>query len=83
VDRDHPPATPLVLTGKTEIGAWVQDICARDMTHKVDHQVLSADRMAFTQACRYPNGAGVLCAAFVELRDGQIARLTGVQAWDD
>jgi ketosteroid isomerase-like protein len=82
VDRDNPPASPHVLRGKDDIRAWIEDVCARDMSHRVEQYVVSGDGAAFTEACRYPDGTNVLCVAMLELSNGQIARLTGVQAWD-
>ena len=52
------------------------------MTHRVEMQVVGDGGAAFTEACRYPDGTNVLCAAVLELRDGRIARELGVQAWD-
>ena len=83
IDRINTPSSPRVLHGHEEIRTWVEDICERDMTHRVDMQVLGNGGAAFTEACRYPDGTNVLCAAVLELRDGQIARQVGVQAWDE
>jgi ketosteroid isomerase-like protein len=83
VDRVHTPGSPRLLRGHEEIRAWVEDVCERDMTHRVDMHVLGEHGAAFTEACQYPDGTNVLCAAVLELRGGQIARLTGVQAWDE
>jgi ketosteroid isomerase-like protein len=82
VDRDNPPRSPRVLQGKDQIRAWIEDICDRDMTHRVEQQVASADRAAFTEACRYPDGTNVLCVAMLELSDGYVVHQTGIQAWD-
>src|ERR1700676_3901707 len=61
VDRDNPPSAPRTLRGKAAIREWIEDICARDMTHTVKDQVATADGAAFTQWCRYPDGTQVLC----------------------
>jgi ketosteroid isomerase-like protein len=81
-DRDDTPGNPRVLSGKEEIRAFVQDVCARDMTHRVEHAVADGDRASFLEACSYPDGTNVLCAAALDLRDGLIVRQVGVQAWD-
>jgi ketosteroid isomerase-like protein len=83
IDRINTPSSPRVLRGREEIRSWVEDICERDMTHRVDLQVLGDRGAAFTENCRYPDGTNVLCAAVLELRDGQITRQVGVQAWDE
>jgi hypothetical protein len=53
------------------------------MTHRLEQLVLGDGSAAFTEACQYPDGTRVLCAALLELRDGKIARKVGVQAWDE
>lgn len=83
MDKDHPPARPHVLSGKDEIRAWVEDICSRDMTHRVERQVAGPDGAAFTEACRYPDETRVLRVTLLELKGGLIKRQTGVQAWDE
>ena len=83
VDRIHTPAAPRVLRGHQEIRTWLEDMCERATTHRIDMHVLGHSGAAFTEACRYPDGTNVLCAALLELRDGQIARQVGVQAWDE
>jgi hypothetical protein len=82
VDRIHTPAAPRVLRGRDEIRLWLEDVCERDMTHRLDMQVVGGGGAAFTEACRYADGTNVLCAAVIELRGGRIARQVGVQAWD-
>lgn len=82
-DRITQPGSPRVLHNRGEIEAWIQDTCARDMTHTVQHTVEDDTGAAFTNACRYPDGTNVLCAAVLELADGLIVRQTVVQAWDE
>jgi SnoaL-like domain len=82
-DKLDQPGTPRVLRGRSEIQRWIEDVCARDMTHDVGHSVRDEHGGAFTEECRYPNGTNVLCAAVLEIKDGQIARQVGVQAWDE
>jgi ketosteroid isomerase-like protein len=36
IDRDNPPSKPRHLQGKSEIASYFEDVCGRDMTHKVD-----------------------------------------------
>ena len=83
VDRDNPPSKPREISGRAAIGAYWDDVCGRAMTHKVEATVAEGNRLAFTQACSYPDGAKVLCLSVLELRDGAIARQTAVQAWDE
>ena len=82
-DRINQPGTPRVLHGRDEVAEWLADICGRDMSHHVEHAVADDGGVAFSEACRYPDGTNVLCVTVMELRDGQIARQTVVQAWDE
>jgi len=83
VDRINTPRSPRVLRGRDEIREWIEDICARDMTHEVQTPVLGDRSVAFTEACRYPDGTNVLCATVLELDGGRIVRQVAVQAWDE
>jgi ketosteroid isomerase-like protein len=83
IDRNNPPSKPREVKGKSAIATFWDDICSRAMTHKVDVSIAEGNRLAFTQACAYPDGAKVFCVAVVELKDGRIAQQTVVQAWDE
>ena len=82
-DKISQPAAPRVLRTRGEIHAWLEDTCARDMTHSVRHSVKDETGAAFTEACRYPDGTNVLCATVIELDGGVISAQTVVQAWDE
>ena len=82
IDRDNPPSRPRELAGRAAIGAFYDDVCSRAMTHKVEAGVADGQRLAFTEACAYPDGTRVFCSAMIELANGKIARQTNVQAWD-
>ena len=83
IDRNNPPSQPREIRGRAAIAAFWDDICSRAITHSVDTTIAEGDRLAFTQACAYPDGAKVFCAATLDLKDGKIARQTVVQAWDE
>jgi ketosteroid isomerase-like protein len=83
IDRNNTPSKPREVKGKSAIGTFWDDICSRAMTHKVDTSIAEGDRLAFTQACTYPDGAKVFCLAVIELKNGKIAHQTVVQAWDE
>ena len=83
IDRDNPPSRPRELKGREAIAAFYDDVCSRAMTHRVEAGVSDGRRIAFTQACAYPDGAKVMCLSMLELRDGLVARQTVVQAWDE
>jgi hypothetical protein len=82
VDRNDTPSRPRILRGREEIGAYLGDVCGRDMTHKLEKVVVGNGGAAYTEACQYPDGTRVLCAAMLDLEDGRIVRQSGVQAWD-
>jgi len=82
IDRDNPPSRPRELKGKAAISAYYDDVCSRAMTHKVESGVADGDRLAFTQACAYPDGTRVFCSAMIEFEQGKIAHQVNVQAWD-
>lgn len=83
VDKLTQPGSPRVLRGREEIGEWLADTYARDMTHAVRHTVSDDRGAAYTQACRYPDGTNVLCATVIQLDGGQISDQTVVQVWDE
>jgi hypothetical protein len=83
IDRNNPPSKPREVKGRAAIDTYWGDICSRAMTHKVEMTIADGDRLAFSQACSYPDGAKVLCLSVLELKDGMISRQTAVQAWDE
>jgi hypothetical protein len=82
IDHDHPPGKPHQIVGRAAIGAYFDDVCGRTMTHRVENSCLDVNRLAFTQACAYPDGKRVICSAMAELSGGKIVNQTIVQAWD-
>ena len=82
LDRDHPPAAPLVFTGLEQIGAYYRDVCARNITHQVRDAVSTPGGLAYTQHCRYPDGLAVVCATVATTRSGKIRTQTAIQVWD-
>lgn len=83
IDRNNPPSRPRELAGKAAISAFWNDVCSREMEHKVDATVASGNRIALTETCAYPDGLRVFCAAMMDIADGRIVRQTMIQAWDE
>jgi SnoaL-like domain len=83
VDRNRPPSAPMRLTGKNAIAEFWRDVCARDMTDRVGHEVVGADRAAFVDECGYPDGCAVMSAMTLDLYAGRIVRHLTVQVWDE
>jgi hypothetical protein len=82
-DPTAQPSSPRVLRGRDEIAGWVQDVCARELTHAVTHGVQDDHGAAYALACSYPDGTKVLCASVLELEHGLITDQTVVQVWDE
>lgn len=83
VNRNTTPSSPQVLRGREEIAEALRDVCAREMTHRVENEVVGEERISFQEACEYPDGIRVLGAQTLELRDGKIVRQVNVEAWDE
>src|SRR5262245_29731766 len=83
IDRNNPPSEPREVKGKSAITTFWDDICSRAMTHEVAQTIAEGDRLAFTQACTYPDGMKVYCDAMLDLKDGKFGRQPLVTAWDD
>jgi hypothetical protein len=82
IDRDNPPSNPRSIEGRSAIAAYFEDVCGRDMTHRLEAGVATGNRLAFTQSCAYADGTKVFCSAMIDLKGGKIARQVVVQAWD-
>jgi ketosteroid isomerase-like protein len=82
IDQENPPSRPREIRGHAAIASYFDDVCGRAMTHRVERGVAEADRIAFTQACTYPDGKRVFCAASLDLAGGKIKRQVSIQAWD-
>ncbi len=82
IDTINPPSKPRVIKGAADIGAYLEDVCGRDMTHTLDSGVVDAKHLAFVEGCRYADGTRVTASAMAELGPGGIVKQTTVQAWD-
>ena len=83
VNRNTPPSSPNVIRGNEAIAEYIEDVCGRDMTHRVEREVIGQDRIAFNEACEYSDGIKVLGATTLEVRDGKIVQQVNVEAWDE
>ncbi len=82
IDRDNPPSRPRELKGKAAIASYYNEVCGRAMSHQIEAGIADGKGLAFTQACSYPDGTRVFCAAMLDIAAGKIVRQTAVQAWD-
>lgn len=83
IDNDNPPSKPRTIAGARDIGAFLDDVCSRDMTHTVDMGLIDGNAMAFVQGCTYSDGTRVIASNIAELGPKGIVRQTTVQAWDN
>jgi hypothetical protein len=83
VNHNTPPSSPFELHGKEEIAEYLRDVFGREMSHRVENEVVGEERIAFNVACEYPDGTRVLAAENLETREGKIVRQTEVVAWDE
>ena len=83
VNKNTTPSSPQVVSGKEDISEYLRDIFGREMTHRIENEVVGDDRIAYFEACEYPDGTRVLGAETLEVRDGKIVRHVNVEAWDE
>ena len=85
VDRRDQPSHPHAMSGTAAIGEFLDDQCGRDMEHRLEQVVVSADgsHAAYLEQCRYPDGTRVMSTSMLDLRDGRIISQTSLQAWDE
>jgi hypothetical protein len=83
VNRNTTPSSPREVRGKGEITEYLRDVCGRAMTHHIENEVVGEERVAFNEACEYPDGTKVLTATTLEVRDGKVAQQVNVEAWDE
>jgi hypothetical protein len=83
IDQRTPPAAPARYTGRDALMALAEDLERRGIRMQVDDGFIAADRGALRMVCTYPDGNQVVEHTLLTLRDGKIARWSGVQAWDE
>ena len=72
-----------MLRGREAIAEYLKDVCGRDIKSCIEDEVVGEERIAFNEACQYPDGTRVLTATTLEVQDGKIARQVSVEAWDE
>ena len=83
IDSDNPPSKPRTIKGAKEIGAFLDDVYSRDMTHTIEMGVMDGKMLAFVQGCKYGDGTRVIASNTAELGPKGIVKQTTVQAWDN
>ncbi len=82
IDSINTPSKPRVITGARDIGAFLDDVCSRDMTHTIDTGVVEGRMLAFVESCKYSDGTRVIASNTAEFGPNGIVNQTVVQAWD-
>jgi len=82
IDQRTPSATPARHTGRDALVALAEDLERRGIRMRVDDGFIAEDRGALRIVCTYPEGNQVVEHTLLTLRDGKVARWSGVQAWD-
>ena len=83
VNRNNPPARPLILRGHAQFRPMVEDICSREMTHEIVRMVAGEGALAYRVNCRYPDGCNVVGVYMAAVKEGRIVSETGVDCWDE
>lgn len=81
-DQRTPPAAPAVHRGREALLALAEDLEHRGIQFRIDDGFIAGDRGALRVICTYPDGKQVVEHTLLTVRDGKIARWSGVQAWD-
>lgn len=82
IDSINTPSKPRTISGIREIGAFLDDVCGRDMTHSIDSGIVDSKALAYVERCKYSDGTRVVASNTAELGPNGIVRQTIVQAWD-
>lgn len=79
-----PPSSPLVWRGKEEISETFHRAYSREMTQRVEDEVMGEDRLALTVTSEFPDGKRQVCVSTIELNEGgKIARHAMVDVRDE
>ena len=82
IDRDSPPSSPRVRTGKEVFRGMLEHCAAAGVKAAVEHGVEGSDRAAATITCEFPGGRQVVANTILELEDGRIVRERNVMSGD-
>ena len=82
IDSINTPSKPRTIKGKRDIGAFLDDVCSREMTHTIDTGIVDGKTLAYVERCQYVDGTRVIASSTAELGPHGIVRQTTVQAWD-
>jgi len=77
-----PPRAPNRMIGKQQIAEFLARVCGADFGVSVADEVVTADRVAFSVDCVFPDGNRIFEHVITHIEDGKIVRQVDVEAWD-
>ena len=77
-----PPRAPNRMIGKQQIAEFLARDYRADFDITVADEVVTANRVAFSVDCVFPDGKRIFEHVIAHLEDGKIVRQVDVEAWD-
>lgn len=78
----HPPRSPRVLQGRTEISDFLTGVKASKVSLEISDEVVGPDRAAFCVWCTLADGRRIIEHVIIHYTNGKITRQVDVEAWD-
>ena len=75
-----PPRAPNQMIGKQQIAEFLTGVCSADFDITIADEVITADRVAFSVDCAFPDGKHVFEHVIARIEDGKIVRQVDVEA---
>jgi SnoaL-like domain len=82
-DQRTPPSAPAFHSGRETLIGMAEELECRGIAMRIDDGFIAGDRGALRVVCTYPDGKQVIEHTLLTVREGKIARWSGVQAWDE
>jgi ketosteroid isomerase-like protein len=82
-NRNNPPSKSMVVRGRDAILRMFEDVCGREMTHRIDDVTVGTGAVAFSAHCSYPDGCQVVGLNRASVENGRIVREINVNCWDE
>ena len=83
INRNNPPSKRLILRGREALQRMYEDLCAREMTHRLECAAVTAGMIAYSVHCHYPDGCDVIGMNHATVVDGRIVRELNLSCWDE
>ena len=83
VNAHAPHASPFVLDGKAQIAKHLRVVFGPETSHRVEREAaIGDDRVAFQEACEYPDGSRVWVETTLNIKGAKILRQVDVVTTD-